>query len=67
VSRAPKFEPTPEQLEALRQFADRVGHGWKATLNEFWWTGTDANLPDGHLLRQVRNQGGPRWLAKFKL
>jgi hypothetical protein len=59
--------PTPEQLDALRAFAAKYGRFWKDVLLTKWITGTDANEPNGHLLRQVRNQGGPRYLAGLKL
>lgn len=62
-----KVEPTPEQLEAIRRFAEKYGVQWKAELRDQWMSGRDAYHPDGHLLRQVRNQCGPQWLAKFKL
>jgi len=59
------FNPTPEQVEALRAFAGKYGHNWKHTLSNLWFNGRDDREPNGHLLRQVRNQGGPRWLAKY--
>jgi hypothetical protein len=62
-----KRTPTPEQLEALRDFAQRRGRYWKQELCYHWLAGTDASLPNGHLLRQVRNQLGPSWLGTFKL
>jgi hypothetical protein len=63
--KTPKYTPTPEQLEALRAFAAKHGAGWKVILHGKWMNGGDVNEPNGHLLRQVRNQGGPRWLTKF--
>ena len=57
--------PTPEQYLALARFHDKHGRNWKQKLNLAWSNGTDANEPDGALLRQVRNQFGPEWLAKW--
>jgi hypothetical protein len=59
--------PTAEQREALRKFAEKYGRYWKDELRTQWLHGIDAHEPDGHLLRQVRNQCGPKWLANFKL
>jgi hypothetical protein len=67
MPRIPKPEPTQEQLQALREFAKKYGRNWKQELSDMWLAGRDANEPNGHLLRQVRNQCGPSWLAKFKL
>lgn len=58
---------TPDQEAAVVAFAARHGRFWKRDLNTAWWTGTDANEPNGHLLRQVRNRLGPRWLIKYRL
>lgn len=57
---------TPEQRAAIRQFAIDHGPSWKATLKAYWLTGMDASQPNGHLLRQVRNQLGPQWLKTYK-
>lgn len=62
-----KYVPNEEQLAALRAFKARHGRNWKTTLSAKWSNGTDTAEPNGHLLRQVRNQGGPTWLANFKL
>lgn len=59
--------PTAEQERRLRAFAENGGQGWKDTLSNLWLTGRDAALPDGHLLRQIRNNLGPSWLANLKL
>ena len=56
--------PNPEQMARVRAFAEEHGAGWKKTLNSYWFTGRDAAQPDGHLLRQVRNQCGPKWLEQ---
>ena len=57
-----KKTPTPEQLEALRAYKAKHGDYWKYKLLNAWLDGTDASEPNGHLLRQVRNQLGPSWL-----
>lgn len=58
---------TPQQLEALQRFAERHGRTWKCRLVGAWMNGTDDRLPDGGLLRQVRNQLGVQWLRGFRL
>lgn len=60
-------QPTAEQLDAVQAFAKKYGPSWKYKLQGAWLSGRDANEPNGHLLRQVRNNFGPRWLEKFKL
>jgi hypothetical protein len=64
-----KPTPTAEQLEALGAFAFKYRHkigGWKDHLVTCWMNGADANEPNGHLLRQVRNRLGPQWLKTFR-
>ena len=56
--------PTAEQLAAVSAFAVRHGRTWRADLASAWLSGRDATEPDGHLLRQVRNQFGPVWLSR---
>lgn len=56
-----------EQRERLLRFIRETGTDWKDKLNRLWWTGQDASLPDGHLLRQIRNQLGPVWLAQLEI
>ena len=56
--------PTAEQLMAVYNFAAAYGDGWIDALARAWKNGTDESLPGGHLLRQVRNQFGPRWLYR---
>lgn len=63
MPRAKIPQPNPEQLEAVKAFAARHGRDWRDALALAWMTGSDANQPAGHLLRQVRNTCGPRWLA----
>ena len=54
---------SPDQAARLVSFANASGEYWRQSLTTKWLTGTDAALPDGHLLRQIRNQRGPGWLA----
>lgn len=61
-----KPQPSPEQLQALQAFADKKGRSWKQALSDAWMNGSDDREPNGHLLRQLRNQFGPSWLATYK-
>lgn len=61
----PKLHLTAEQYDALVAYAAKYGDNWKEKLSNAWLNGADANEPNGHLLRQVRNRLGPSWLAKF--
>lgn len=55
--------PTPEQLAALKEYAELHGRTWKAQLLAEW-DSADSCGP----LRAVRNAFGPTWLLKkFKL
>ena len=60
-------EPNEQQMEAIKAFAKKYGRYWKSDLGAAWANGRDINEPNGHLLRQVRNNFGPKWLMKFKL
>lgn len=57
----------PEQHAAIKDFAKKYGRSWKAELLNRWLDGRDAREPNGHFLRQVRNQLGPQWLQSFRL
>lgn len=57
-------KPNPEQLAAVVAYAERHGAQWKNKLHMAWLTGNDTSEPQGALLRQVRNQYGPKWLTK---
>jgi hypothetical protein len=59
-------QPTPEQLAALQRFQERHGATWKAKLRELWMCEPGSKYQDGAVLRQVRNQLGPKWLTTFK-
>ena len=68
-------EPSTEQLEAVEAFRHKWGaknrlakHGlanWKDALCWAWAVGCDEKEPHGALLRQVRNEFGPDWLANY--
>ncbi len=55
-------QPNEYQLHALQQYANTHGGRWKSKLCLSWETGRDESLPNAGLLRQVRNEYGPRWL-----
>lgn len=48
-----------EIMDRLKQYADEHGRNWKQKLRDQWFNGSDANEPNGHLLRQARNKIGP--------
>ena len=54
----------PEELAAVQSYAKEHGRKWKSQLNLDWQNAR----PEGVLLH-LRNhpEGGPRWLANFKL
>ena len=56
-----------EHMEAIKSYADKHGKDWKQKLSTAWMKGTDSSEPNGHLLRQVRNQHGPSVLSKLKI
>jgi hypothetical protein len=58
-------QPTPEQWSALLDYANKYGRTWKDSLCNAWFNGRDSLEPKGPLLRQIRNQFGPRWLARI--
>lgn len=59
---------TDEQLHALEFYAEYHGKDWKEQLASDWSTGRDAKFTCyGHLLRQIRNNLGPEWLANWEL
>lgn len=61
--------PNEDQAAAICEYAAIHGDNWKEKLYTEWAVGTDhAALSGGHngrgyLLRQVRNQFGPSWMA----
>ena len=58
---------TPAQAAAITEFAAQHGRRWKAVLNNAWTSGRDERMPNGALLRQIRNNHGPTWLARLTL
>lgn len=66
MSRAKEPGPTPEQLAAVIQFAEKHGKGWKEEMRLFWLRGC-CGEPNSALLQQVRNWHGPVWLNRFSL
>lgn len=62
-----KAQPSVAQMAALVSFAKRNGRCWRARLYNAWCSGRDALEPEGALLRQLRNDFGPKWLARVKL
>lgn len=61
------LQPNEQQLAAIRNFARIYGRRWKEHLNDFWCSGRDEREEDAALLRQLRNDFGPSWLAEFNL
>ncbi|BBA45322.1 MULTISPECIES: hypothetical protein [Burkholderia] len=62
-----KASLTVEQANALLTFATRHGRYWKKKLIDLWHSGRDEREPEGPLLRQIRNNGGPGLLVDFRL
>lgn len=58
---------TPEQLDAVKAYADDHGTRWKESLLSDWMCSGSLWSGPYHLLQQVRNQHGTRWLADFRL
>jgi hypothetical protein len=71
ADKARKNTPSPEQLAAIRRFAERHGRTWKSALNAAWmrvaYDFTARESGDDALLQQVRNNFGPSWLHTFQL
>lgn len=55
---------TDEQEARVIQYARAKGKNWKASLAREWHTGKDERCP---ILRQLRNEFGTTWLARYKL
>ena len=55
---------TDEQLKALTDYAKANGRAWKAQLLRDW---DSARVPEGPVLRQVRNLIGPSGLKALKV
>lgn len=57
---------TEEEDATLNAYAEYHGKRWKQQLLNDWLTGKDAQFPNGHLLRRIRNRLGPQWLENLK-
>lgn len=55
-------ELSPDQRQALIDFATKHGIRWKSELSALW-----MRAAAGPLLQQVRNQFGPAWLRAVTL
>lgn len=55
---------TPDQAQALRDYAQRHGRTWKRQLNHAWMTGQFWPGDAAPLLQQIRNSHGPAWLSR---
>ena len=53
-----------DQLNVLKEFKSKYGANWKQILSDLWMSGRDANEPNGHLLRQIRNNYLPLVMSK---
>lgn len=60
-------EPNAEQMDAVIQYAESRGANWKDDLHTDWMRSGSTWSGPYHLLQQVRNQHGPKWLAAFDL
>jgi len=58
---------TPEQIDAIREWAAKYGRTWKARLREAWMDGDYDGFDKSWLLQRVRNNLGPSWLNRFVL
>jgi hypothetical protein len=60
-----------DELEALRVFAAEKGRSWKEELAFKYWMSArifvDREGFEYPELHRLRNELGPKWLAKFKL
>lgn len=61
------MKPTPEELAALRRFADRYSRRtWKRVLRRCWMDGAYGWSEDAAILEGIRNRLGPGWLYGFR-
>lgn len=54
-------------MAALKAWVEFAGTGGRRKLGDAWATGNYKGFKDAGLLQQIRNQGGPEWLAKAKV
>lgn len=55
-------ELTPDQLDALREYASANGRTWKSKLHDEWMNATSIGA-----VYALRNTHGPSWLVRFSL
>jgi hypothetical protein len=58
---------TPEQIDALREWAAKHGRTWKAKLRDAWMDGDYGLFEKSNHLQRLRNTLGPRWLNRVVL
>jgi hypothetical protein len=63
------FKPNSDQLNALRAAKTFWGRNWKQELGNRWLVSRYPDSLDECIcfLQQVRNQGGPSFLQRFRL
>lgn len=66
-AKASMSDVTPEQAQALRDYAEWAGTKWKDKLSTDWMRGGSNWHGPYNLLHQVRNRQGPSWLHALKL
>jgi hypothetical protein len=58
---------TPDQLQAIRDYAVKYGQSWRRVLERDWIRGDyDVSAAEAVLLQQIRDQFGPAWLAQYQ-
>ena len=65
--RTTKKKLTPEQLEALRDYASLNWRCWKRELERNWKQGDYSSNVDVRTLNQIRDQFGVEWLREYRL
>lgn len=60
-------QPTPEQIEALDDYAKANGRYWKMALRHSWETGSYDRWDNVATLQQIRNTFGPSWLQSYRV
>jgi hypothetical protein len=59
------YQLTPDDLAALRSYAEEHGRKWKEALSVDWYYARAHGLR-GVILHGLRNNLGPSWLDGFK-
>lgn len=57
LQQRPELFPSPEGMQALREYANRHRRGWRMRLMEDWQRGGTVGP-----LRILRNEFGPKWI-----